>query len=187
MHGSALEGGFSQPAHTAALAFRTAMDVMARPGHIAPICGARPPAPLSGAAGTLILTLCDSDTPIHLAGGYDTQSVRDWITFHTGAPFAPAQSCTFAVGTWADLTPLGAFPVGTAQYPDRSATLIVECAKLTDDGPRLTGPGIRDHAALSLPETTAFQHNAARFPLGLDFFFTSGDRVAALPRSTQVE
>jgi alpha-D-ribose 1-methylphosphonate 5-triphosphate synthase subunit PhnH len=42
-------------------------------------------------------------------------------------------------------------------------------------------------AALSLPEVAAFQANARAFPLGLDFLFTCGDRLAALPRSTRVE
>ncbi|MEO0766502.1 MAG: phosphonate C-P lyase system protein PhnH, partial [Pseudomonadota bacterium] len=32
----------------------------------------------------------------------------------------------------------------------------------------------------------AFQRNAMLFPLGLDFMFTSGAQIAALPRSTKV-
>jgi alpha-D-ribose 1-methylphosphonate 5-triphosphate synthase subunit PhnH len=76
--------------------------------------------------------------------------------------------------------------LGTAEYPDRSATLIVECESLEAAGARLTGPGIRGEARLDLPETEAFFANARRFPLGLDFYFTAGDRVAALPRSTKV-
>jgi alpha-D-ribose 1-methylphosphonate 5-triphosphate synthase subunit PhnH len=39
---------------------------------------------------------------------------------------------------------------------------------------------------LTLPEVAAFRANRALFPLGLDFFFTCGDRLAALPRSTVV-
>ncbi len=56
---------------------------------------------------------------------------------------------------------MSTYPIGTSEYPDRSANL-------------------------SLPETQAFQDNAALFPLGLDFFFTSGVRIAALLRSTKV-
>ena len=83
--------------------------------------------------------------------------------------------------------PLESYPSGTAEYPDRSATLIVESPELVPRGVTLRGPGIRAQAHLSLPETQAFRRNAARFPLGLDFLFTSGDRVAGLPRTTQVE
>ena len=77
--------------------------------------------------------------------------------------------------------------VGTPEYPDRSATLIVEMERLQASGARLSGPGIKAAAALSLPEITEFQANARHFPLGLDFLFTCGDRLAALPRSTRVE
>ena len=91
-----------------------------------------------------------------------------------------------AIGDWAALAPLSAYPIGTSAYPDRSATLIVERPALSVEGARLTGPGIKDAASLSLPETQAFQANHAQFPLGLDFIFTSADRLAALPRSTEV-
>ena len=92
----------------------------------------------------------------------------------------------FAVGDWDALMPLSGYPVGTPEYPDRSTTLIVECDELEADGATLRGPGIKSEATLSLPETRAFQSNRALFPLGLDFIFTCGDRLAALPRSTEV-
>jgi alpha-D-ribose 1-methylphosphonate 5-triphosphate synthase subunit PhnH len=57
---------------------------------------------------------------------------------------------------------------------------------LSATGARLTGPGIETEAYLSLSETAAFTANRAQFPLGFDCFFTSGDRVAGLPRSTRV-
>lgn len=83
--------------------------------------------------------------------------------------------------------PLSAYPVGTSDYPDRSATLIVEMPALAPQGAILRGPGIKTQAHLSLPDIDAVQRNAAQFPRGLDFIFTSGERVAALPRTTRVE
>lgn len=180
-----LEGGFADAAIDAAHAFRTVMDVMARPGRIAPLTGATPPAPLSQAAGTVLLTLCDADTPVWIGPSIDTASVRDWITFHTGAPITAPRRAQFAFGTWAEL-PLQDFPTGTPEYPDRSATLVVELPELSPEGATLRGPGIKDSARLNLPDPAAFQANARMFPLGLDFIFTSGDRIAALPRSTRV-
>ncbi|MEI4232686.1 phosphonate C-P lyase system protein PhnH [Roseovarius sp. D22-M7] len=182
-----LQPGFSDPAVDAAQAFRAIMRAMARPGTIETVSHMAPPAPLSAAAGAVLLTLCDAETPLCLAGAADCEAVRTWITFHTGAPFREAAQCSFALGPWAALTPLSAYPVGTSDYPDRSATLIVETPDLAPHGAVLRGPGIEEEAHLSLPETAAFRHNAAQFPRGLDCIFTCGDRVAALPRTTRVE
>ena len=186
MQAEALEGGFSDPARQAAASFRGVMEAMARPGTLHELAGAQPPAPVSRAAGAVILTLCDADTPLHLAGDADCEEMRAWVSFHTGAPLVAASDCAFALGTWEELLPLDRFAHGTSRYPDRSATLIVERPALTDSGTRLRGPGIRTEAQLSLPGADQLRANHARFPQGLDFFFTNGSRVAALPRSTEV-
>lgn len=186
MQPETLSGGFADPAVESAGAFRSVMEAMARPGTIQDVAGAEPPAPLSPAAGAVLLTLCDTDTPIHLAGAADCAAVRSWLTFHTSAPLADPSRCMFAVGSWEALAPLSAYPIGTSEYPDRSATLIVECPELSTSGATLTGPGIKATAELSLPELKMFQSNKALFPLGLDFIFTTGNRLAALPRTTEV-
>jgi len=186
MQQASLAGGFSDPPHQSAEAFRAIMRAMARPGTIEDVAGGQPPAPLSVAAGTVLLTLTDPDTGVHLAGRHDTQPLRDWITFHTGAPLVPATAAQFVVGAWDDLD-LAHLSIGTAEYPDRSATVIAELRDLDTAGATLTGPGIRDRATLGLPgDLAVFQRNAALFPLGLDFMFTSGARIASLPRSTRV-
>ncbi|WP_417249191.1 phosphonate C-P lyase system protein PhnH [Celeribacter sp.] len=182
-----LAGGFTDAPVQSAHAFRAALDVLARPGTIREIEGGTAPAPVSQAAATLLLTLCDGQTPIHLAGAHDCKPVRDWIAFQIGAPVSDRANAAFALGTWEALAPLDAFPIGTPEYPDRSTTLIVEMETLAPDGAQLTGPGIKESAALNLPETAAFARNALLFPLGLDFYFTAGRQVAALPRSTKVE
>ena len=182
-----LDGGFKDPARDGARAFRAALQAMARPGRIETITGVAAPAPTSAAAAALVLTLCDTTTPLYLAPSHDTDALRGWITFHTGAPFVDPHQAMFALGTWAALAPVGRFAIGTAEYPDRSATLIVEMGALSQSGATLTGPGIKDRAQLSLPELAAFQDNRRRFPLGFDCYFTCGDRLAGLPRSTRVE
>lgn len=187
MEASVLEGGFGDAPVEAARAFRAAMRVMARPGTIEDLDAARPPRPVSAAAGTLLLTLCDHETGVYLAGAYDTGELREWLAFHTGAPVVAAESAQFALGDWAALMPLSQYAVGTPEYPDRSATLIVEMDRLEAKGTGLRGPGIRERAELSLPEPKVMKANAAQFPLGVDFFLTCGDKVAALPRSTRLE
>jgi len=187
MEAQALTGGFADAPREGATAFRAMLEAMARPGRIFGIAGASPPAPLSVAAGTALLVLADGTTPVHLAGGHDTAAVRDWITFHTGAPLAAREQAALAVGHWANLLPLDGYRIGVPDYPDRSATLIVEMPSLDAAGARLTGPGIETEHRLALPDLAAFRANRALFPLGLDFFFTAGGRIAALPRTTIVE
>lgn len=187
MRPEALTGGFSAPPTDAARAFRAVLDVLARPGVIAEVTGALPPAPLSPAAGVLALVLLDGTTPVHLAGAHDCPELRDWLAFHTGAPVVGAAEAAFAFGSWPALQPVSRFATGTPEYPDRAATLAIEMAALSAEGARLTGPGIAGAARLSLPETAAFRANRALFPLGFDAFLTAGSRIAGLPRSTIVE
>lgn len=180
-------GGFASPSIDAAHVFRAALSAMARPGRIEAVAGAEAPAPMSAAAAALVLTLCDAETPLFLAPDHDTADIRAWIAFHTGAPIVAHAQAQFALGRWEDLLPLAGYAIGTPEYPDRSATLIVEMETLEAEGPRLTGPGIETEAALSLPETEAFEANHMLFPQGLDFYFTAGTQLAALPRTTKVE
>lgn len=183
MAGDGVEGGFADPVRDAAAAFRVLMTAMARPGEIACLTVAAPPAPLSVAAGAALLTLCDPETPLWLAPSHDTGAVRAWIAFQTGAPLTGPAGAVFAVGRW-DEMPVADFPVGTPDFPDRSTTLIAELPRLANDGTALRGPGIAEMAHLSLPDVSALRQ--ARFPLGLDAYLTCGDRLAALPRSTRV-
>ena len=185
MQNQMLDGGFAHPPLNAAHAFRAIMTAMAQPGTIRSVAGALPPAPVSIAAGVALLTLCDPETPLFLGARHDCAALRAWVTFHCGAPIVPANKAQFALGDWDDL-PLQDFAIGTAEYPDRSTTLIVELPALTQQGATLQGPGILDQAQLSLPDIAAFQRNNALFPLGIDFVFTCGDRLAGLPRSTRV-
>ncbi|NEX48769.1 phosphonate C-P lyase system protein PhnH [Pseudotabrizicola algicola] len=187
MSAHTLSGGFADAPIQSARAFRALLEAMARPGTIHAVTGAQPPAPLSVAAGVALLTLCDGTTPLHLAGTSDRPEVRDWLAFHIGAPLVGPQEAALALGRWEDLAPVNRFRIGLPDYPDRSATLIVEMDRLTNHGPALTGPGIETATWLNLPETAAFQANRALFPLGFDTIFTCGDRIAALPRSTRVE
>jgi alpha-D-ribose 1-methylphosphonate 5-triphosphate synthase subunit PhnH len=187
MTAAALSGGFADAPVQSARTFRQILEAMARPGTIHRVSGAEPPAPLSVAAGVVLLTLVDPTTKLHLAGAADCAEMRDWVAFHLGAPLVGAEEADFALGTWGALRPVGRFRVGEPDYPDRSATLIVEMDRLVNHGPALAGPGIELVTWLNLPETAAFRTNRARFPLGFDTILTAGDRLAALSRSTRVE
>ncbi|WP_371155786.1 phosphonate C-P lyase system protein PhnH [Jannaschia sp. 2305UL9-9] len=178
-----LGGGFPDPARDGARAFRAILDAMARPGRIVTVEGAHAPG-LSPAAAAVALTLCDPDVPVYLAEG--ASGARAWLTFHCGTPFVDKAECAFAFGRWDALAPLTPYRIGTSEYPDRSATLVVEVDTLTAEGPCLTGPGIAETRHLSLPDVDALRGNAAQFPLGVDVMLTCGDRLACLPRSTRI-
>ncbi|MEM7640894.1 MAG: phosphonate C-P lyase system protein PhnH [Pseudomonadota bacterium] len=177
-----------QPAFTdhptqSATAFRTLMQAMARPGTIHDLSAPAPDG-LSPAAAATLLVLADPTTPVWLPP--NAQAAHDWLVFHTGAPAGRRTDATFAAGPWSALAPLSDWPIGPPDYPDRSATLIVEVPTLDTPGPRLTGPGIETDATLPLPDPRAFAANAALYPQGVDVILTCGTRIAALPRSTRI-
>ena len=75
------------------------------------------------------------------------------MRFHCGCPMAAApEDATFAVITKPAAMPrLGCFSIGSDQYPDTSATLVIQTAGLAETGPiRLTGPGIKDTARIDV-------------------------------------
>ncbi len=189
--------GFADPVRDSQAVFRTLMDAMARPGTLGRISPpVEAPAPLRPGCASLVLTLCDNDTPVWLdAGLAASPGVAAFIRFHTGAPIVsePGEAAFALVADPACLLPLDRFALGTIDYPDRSTTLIVAVETLDDGaGWRLRGPGVDGEArfaAVPLPDDVADCRRALAtlFPRGLDMVFVAGDRVAALPRSTRVE
>jgi alpha-D-ribose 1-methylphosphonate 5-triphosphate synthase subunit PhnH len=87
---------------------------------------------------------------------------------------------------------LEAFALGSDEYPERSATLVIEVSGVVSgDGALLRGPGIRDGTRLGVAGLPIrfWEERASLaelFPRGLDILFVSGHRLAALPRSTRI-
>jgi alpha-D-ribose 1-methylphosphonate 5-triphosphate synthase subunit PhnH len=192
---SRLEPGFAEPVHNAQACFRAVLNAMAHPGHIErmplTLAGA-PPAPLGIAAAAIALTLCDFDTPVWLDPA--SRGAAPYLTFHCGAPLTdtPGEARFAFVADMVALPPLIEFALGTDEYPERSTTLVIEVARLTEgEGVELTGPGLREAVRLDVAGLPArfWTERAAvaeLFPRGIDVMFVSGDRVAALPRSTRI-
>ena len=189
-----VDGGFAEPVFGSQRAFRALMDAFARPGGIADLAGlAGPPRPMSSAAGAILLALADNDTPVFFET--DMPDAQAWVGFHTGAPITGAVSSARFVhlADDSDTTAWSRFAVGTAEYPDRSATLLLPVASLRG-GHRLilSGPGIEtssDIAPQGLPKGFAdvMAANRAGFPLGFDLVLVSGGEALALPRTTRIE
>ena len=188
------EQGFTNAAVEAAHAFRSIMQAMARPGAPVPLqVRLEAPQPLDVASAAVALTLCDFQTPVWLSPRIATESVARYLKFHTGAPLvAEAKDAHFAFLSASEEAPaLSMFAQGTHDYPDRSATLVIQVAGFNTSDVVLSGPGIKGTAGFGVDGLTqsfwgAMAENHARFPVGIDVIFAAAGRIAALPRSTRV-
>lgn len=193
---NALDGGLASPVFDTQAMFRAVMDAMACPARAVRFEGrANPPGPMTPLVGTLAATLIDADAPVWLdARLARSRAVSAWLGFHTGAAFTKdAGEAAFAlIADPSGMPPLGRFAQGTQEYPDRSATLVLQLDSLDGGVPlAFRGPGIRTEAVLAprgLPQDFAEQwmENARRFPRGVDLILTAGDRLACLPRSARI-
>jgi alpha-D-ribose 1-methylphosphonate 5-triphosphate synthase subunit PhnH len=188
-----LSPGFSDPGIESQRLFRRLMEATARPGRIETAADApAPPEGVSRAAGAVLLTLCDQETPLWLAPRLARAEAAGWLRFHCGSPVTDrAADAAFALAGPDDLPALADFSMGDPKYPDRSTTLVLDLAAL-DGGPmvRLEGPGILDAAPIApvgLPAGFWAERAdlAPLFPCGLDIILTAGDRFVCLPRTTR--
>jgi alpha-D-ribose 1-methylphosphonate 5-triphosphate synthase subunit PhnH len=191
----AVAAGFAEPVLAAQSTFRVVMDAMARPGTVRRLAGIAAPAPLSPTAAAIALTLLDYETPFWLdAPLAAAPEVARWMSFHTGAPLTrdPAAAAFAFVADSVASPPFADFAPGSPEYPDRSTTLVLQVARLSEgEGLILRGPGIagsRRLAASPLPADflDRLADNRAQFPRGVDVLLAAADAVAALPRSLRV-
>jgi alpha-D-ribose 1-methylphosphonate 5-triphosphate synthase subunit PhnH len=190
---SALTPGLDHPVYDSIKVFRAVADAMAHPGAITHI-PARPPAPpqLMPAAAALCLTLLDFETRLWLQDA--PWPVADYLRFHCGCPVTlyPVQAAFALISNTAAMPDVSAFNAGDPEYPDRSATLLIQVASLSNaSGVSLSGPGLcqpaqLDVAGVSREYWRQVQASRAAFPCGVDIIFIWGERIAALPRTTLV-
>ncbi|MCI4663650.1 MAG: phosphonate C-P lyase system protein PhnH [Neomegalonema sp.] len=189
--------------HIAAANFRAILNALARPGRVETAIPFRAaPEPLFPAAAAILTTLVDTDAPYWLSPRLRTPEIDAYARFETSAAAAqdPGQA-DFLLGDWSEIAPIataGRLRIGTAEYPDRSATLIltVEALAQTADGGCtvcVDGPGVetqhRFQLALSEQADAFFAflaRNRTGFPLGVDVILTAHDRLVGLPRTARV-
>ena len=192
----ALLGGFADPVFESQSVFRGVLTALSRPGRVVDlVASVTPPSPLMSGAAAILVTLADDTTRLWLDAALSHGAVPAWAGFHTGAPIVsdPAAAAIAVVADPLEIPPFHAFQLGTAEYPDRSTTLIQQVQSLDDGGPGLVlaGPGIDGHAHLApgpLPADfiARMRANRALFPRGVDLFLVAGSQVVGLPRSTRV-
>lgn len=189
---AAVADGFAEPVHQAQSVFRQVLDAFARPGTRATIAAGHGQ-PRFAAGGALALTLLDFETPVWFSPEFAAAGFADWLRFHCSCPVAATPlTASFVLATAADRPDFAALDSGDAKYPDRAATLVLECPALEGGLPvTLQGPGIKDRvtiapAGLDAAFWQALRDNRSQFQLGVDVVLTSGAELLALPRSTRV-
>jgi alpha-D-ribose 1-methylphosphonate 5-triphosphate synthase subunit PhnH len=188
--------GFENPTFDSNDVFRKVLNAMSRPGEIQDIetmCDTPNSLPPSCAA--ILLALADMETEVWLSPEMDSPQTRDFLKFHTGCRIVenPEDSKFAIVNSKTSLEALKSLPIGTQEYPDRSATLIIAIDGMSPNaGLTLTGPGIKTRNIIELNTVSKefwgwFQSNCKKFPLGIDTIFASAHQIAALPRTVTVE
>ena len=188
-------GGFARPAIESAEVFRAILNAMSKPG--SPVdftSGARPPSPLTSETAAVLLTLIDADVPLWLAADLSRPDIRSWLKFHAGAQLVDEVSqAAFAVVTArSKVQALSALFIGTAEYPDRAATVILQLDGLGNRRThQLSGPGIESTVDLDLANLPAgiielMERNRTLYPLGTDLIVTAPGKAIGIPRSTSI-
>ena len=190
-----MQSAFAAPVRDAQTCFRALLEGLARPGRIQRLADIPvPPAGLGAAQSAILLALADRDTPVWLPPVVRSAAAGAYLRFYCGCPLATrlADATFVVVSTLAGLPALYDLSLGDPEFPDRSATLLVEVASF-DSGAslRLRGPGIADEAELRVADwsesaTALVQENRRRVPLGVDIVLTCGNRLVGLPRTVHL-
>lgn len=190
---SMIQPGFPDPSVDSQQLFRSLLAAMAEPGSIRQLESALPAGHALDRAGRAIaLSLCDFETPVWLAPGLLPDA--DDLRFHCGCPLVrePMEAAILFAHADDTLPALDTLRHGDAMHPEHGATLVIQTRALRNNGGwNLTGPGIADERRLfvdGIPGQWRRQRTTmhARFPVGVDIFFTCGDRLCALPRTTRL-
>ncbi len=194
--------GFAEPALCSQSVFRHALDALSLPGRVqmldasGALAGMQAPQGAHPAAAALLLALLDQDCKLWLSPALAQGDAPAWLRFHTGCVLvAEVAQADFAwVASSAELPALSAFAQGSAEYPDQSATCIVQVQGLQASAQpwTLRGPGIKGSTQLHVDGFQAdfcaqWRSGQTHFPCGVDFFFTHGQSLVGLPRSTLIE
>lgn len=191
-----MAAGFANAPVQSAWTFRAILEAMSRPGRIQHInVHLDPPQPLYPSTAAVALTLLDFETKVWMDDTMAHTDVVRFLKFHCGCTMVddPSEAAFGLIAAPAQMPPLEAFNQGTPDYPDRSTTLVVQTASLSDQADVvLAGPGIETVHSLSAPSLgevfwREMQVNNKRYPLGVDVVITAPSAIAACPRSTSIQ
>ena len=193
----AIGSGLADPVLDSQRIFRLTLEAMSHPGRVIELPELVDTQSLvSDAIASICLALADLDTPVWIQPGesFPGRELAAMLRFHCGCTITEnPENAAFALIHDARLMDsLQRFAVGSAEYPDRSTTLLVAIENFEQGDPWvLKGPGIAGHRMLSpagLPVSfrREWHENTSVFPRGVDLILCSGRRIAGLPRTTMI-
>ena len=194
VHAIPLLPGFADPVLDSQYTFRQVLNAMAHPARLIPLeIKMEVPVPLYRSTGAICLMLLDYETPlwVDLEG---REEVKGWLRFHCGCPITPfPSSARFALlFTEKDLPFLSQFHSGEDEFPEQSATLIIQVGGFTAGiGRSFRGPGVETVNRLTIHGLSDrfwkfWEWNHRQYPRGVDVLFTSESTIVGLPRTIEV-
>lgn len=177
------------PVHDTQSCFRALVSTMSRPGTTAET-------PVSPADHAVLATLVDHEVTCHTTDEEIRSALADQGRL-TAAERSDADIVHAPTPADADAA---ALTQGSLKEPSNGATVVYRVAELTPDPEagdadvtvEIRGPGVPGTRRLGidgLPEAEAAALVSAQepYPRGVDAVFATEDRIAALPRSTDLE
>ena len=192
-----IPSGFARPVFESQGTFRAILEAMSRPTSLVALpVRAEGPRGWCGGMASVVLTLCDMDTPVWLDGQAASDDALRFLRFHCACPLVavPEKAAFAVVTTHQTMPPLDAFSLGSAEYPETSTTVLLatDFDAAVSTTASVTGPGVDGlgHLPLSwLPAgfVAAWQANNSLFPRGVDVILVGQSHVMGLPRTLKME
>jgi alpha-D-ribose 1-methylphosphonate 5-triphosphate synthase subunit PhnH len=192
-----IPAGFTRPVFESQGTFRVILEAMSRPGTLVPLpVQAEGPAGWSGSMTSVVLTLCDMDTPVWLDSACNTEDALRFLRFHCGCPLTdtPAKASFAVLAQPGHMPSLETFSLGSAEYPEKSTTVLLTSDFSNDTGEtaRISGPGVDGEGRIPLSWlpagfTRMWRDNSRLFPRGVDLILVGKDQVVGLPRTLKLE
>ena len=188
--------GFLNPVHDSQQWYRAVLEAMSRPGMLCAATGAEhiPSAPstLNPTTAALALTLLDHEVNVWVQQPED--ELGQWIQFHCGCVIQPTPTLAdfTIIQDGSALPDFTQFSIGTAEYPDRSTTLIIQVESF-ERGKivYLSGPGILSEVPLQVEGLDDLfwktqETNTTLFPQGFDTVLAAPEGIVCIPRSISI-
>ncbi|MBE1425030.1 alpha-D-ribose 1-methylphosphonate 5-triphosphate synthase subunit PhnH [Desulfomicrobium macestii] len=192
-----IPAGFTRPVFESQGTFRVILEAMSRPGTLVPLpVQAEGPVGWSGSMTSVVLTLCDMETPVWLDAACNTEEALRFLRFHCGCPLTdtPAKASFAVLAQPGRMPSLETFSLGSVEYPEKSTTVLLTSDFSNDVGEaaRISGPGVDGEGRIPLSWlpagfTRMWRDNSRLFPRGVDLILVGKDQVVGLPRTLKLE